>query len=260
MESENIQSAFMIGAGNVAWRLSDALSKKGIRFLGVYNRSKNTGKRLAAWLHVPFFSDITKIPIHADIYFLCVSDQSIAAVSQLSPENAGITVHVSGSTPLQNIDEKHRRRGIFYPLQTFNKERNIDFSKIPVAIEATNESDKNALIELASSISETVVVLDEKQRQALHVAAVFASNFTNYMYAVAAQILQEEHLDFELLMPLILETARRAGESGDPFAVQTGPAARNDRITIQKHLNFLQNDENLRIIYKLLTEAIRNNA
>ncbi|MDR0364162.1 MAG: DUF2520 domain-containing protein [Bacteroidales bacterium] len=256
MEGKVIKTAFMIGAGNVAWHLSTALQQQGIAFSGIYNRTKASALQLAEKLQCAFFSSMHEIPNDVDIYFITTSDQSIVPISEELPENNGIVVHVSGSTAINVIDKKHQRRGVFYPLQTFNKEREVDFHKIPIAIEATNESDEKILERLALRLSETVISLTEEQRQALHVAAVFASNFTNYMHALSADILKSNHLDFRLLMPLIQETAKRAGETDNPFSAQTGPAVRNDLITIQKHLDFLFPNEKLKNIYQFLTEAI----
>lgn len=250
-------NVFLIGAGNVAWHLSTALHAQDIRFMGVFNRTKEHAVELADALGCVVCPSLQEAPKNADLYLICTSDNSIAAVSAALPDNDGMVVHVSGSTSIDNIDRKHHRRGVFYPLQTFNKNRPIDFRNIPIAIEATTEEDTGLLMDVGRRLSETVVRMDGTQREALHVAAVFASNFTNYLYALSAYILQNNNLDFRLMLPLISETAKRVSETNHPMMVQTGPAIRNDVDTIQRHLSFLEQKPELRELYYIITEAIR---
>lgn len=253
-------SIFLLGAGNVAWHLSAALAARGCRFLGVYNRTFQHAETLAEKLHCPVISDLTQAPKDADVYLICTSDEVITAMSVLLSENNGLVVHVSGSAAIDAIDKKHARRGVMYPLQTFNKSSSVEFTDIPVFIEAERQSDLDFLMSFARLLSEVVIPLKVEQRRALHVAAVFACNFTNFMYALAAEIMQENGMDFQLLFPLIQETAQRIKNADNPMSLQTGPAVRNDVETIQKHLDLLKNKPKLQELYRILTQSIRKHS
>ena len=247
---------FLLGSGNVAWHLSAALSAKGCRFLGVYNRTLRHAQALAEKLHCPVVADLEQAPRDADLYLICTSDNAIASVSALLPENSGLVAHVSGSAAIDYIDKKHKRRGVMYPLQTFNKGRLVDLTNVPIFVEADNVSDVDFLTSLARLFSETVIPLKGEQRKALHVAAVFACNFTNFMYGLAAEIMQKNGLDFQLLSPLIQETAKRVEITDNPMTLQTGPAARNDVKTIREHLNLLKNRPDIQELYQMLTQKM----
>lgn len=253
----NTFTVFLIGSGNVAWHLSAALAAKGCRFLGVYSRTFQHAETLAEQLHCPVIFDLTQTPKNADVYLICTSDEVINSVSALLPKNNGLVVHVSGSAAIDAIDKKHTRRGVMYPLQTFNKECSTDFADIPVFIETESRFDMDFLTSFARLLSNVILPLKEEQRQALHVAAVFACNFTNFMYALAAEIMKKNEMDFQLLFPLIQETAQRIKNTDNPMSLQTGPAVRNDVETIQKHLDILKNKPNLQKLYQILTQSIR---
>src|SRR5690606_21523202 len=147
------------------------------------------------------------------------------------------------------------RRGVFYPLQTFSKNKEVDFQTIPICIEAENDDDFALLKNLGKQISKVVHPINSEERAKIHVAAVFVNNFVNYCYLVGKEILDENELPFDILSPLIAETAHKI-EALTPFEAQTGPAKRNDRNTIKKHLNLL-NNPNQRQLYELMTEMIR---
>jgi predicted short-subunit dehydrogenase-like oxidoreductase (DUF2520 family) len=253
----NLPTIFLLGSGNVAWHLSAILAEKGCRFLGVYNRTPQHAKGLSEKLNCPIVSDLEQAPRDADVYLICTSDRTIVPVSALLPENSGLTVHVSGSAAIDDIDKKHKRRGVMYPLQTFNRTRHVSLTNVPVFVEADTLSDVDFLMTLAGLISDVVIPLEGERRKMLHVAAVFACNFTNFMYGLAADIMQENGLDFQLLFPLIQETAKRVENSNNPMMLQTGPAVRNDITTIQNHLDSLKNHPNLRKLYQMLTQSIR---
>ena len=247
---------FLIGSGNVAWHLSAALAAKGCRFVGIHNRTPQHAQALGEKLCCPIVSDLEQAPKDADLYLICTSDRAIASVSALLPENSGLVAHVSGAAAIDDIDKKHERRGVMYPLQTFNKGRFVDLTDVPVFVEAAGQSDVDFLMALARLISDTVISLEGEQRKALHTAAVFACNFTNFMYGLSAEIMQENGLDFQLLLPLIRETAKRMETTNDPMTLQTGPAVRNDVRTIGKHYEFLKNRPGLQELYEILTISI----
>jgi predicted short-subunit dehydrogenase-like oxidoreductase (DUF2520 family) len=247
---------FLLGSGNVAWQLSRAFAEKRCKFLGMYSRTFQNTRKLATRLQCPVVKDVSKAPTHADIYLICTSDDAIAPVSALLPKHGGMTIHVSGSAAMEDIDKKHRRRAVMYPLQTFNKNRTMNLNEVPIFIETENEDDMRFLTYFAQLISDNVVPMNYEQRKILHVAAVFACNFTNFMYSLAAEFLQKHELDFQLLFPLIVETAKRLENINNPMLFQTGPAVRNDLQTIQKHLDLLKEQPQLRELYEIVSKAI----
>uniref|UniRef100_UPI00375353BC Rossmann-like and DUF2520 domain-containing protein n=1 Tax=Flavobacterium sp. TaxID=239 RepID=UPI00375353BC len=194
--------------------------------------------------------------VEADLYIIAVSDDAISKVSSQLPFKNRLVVHTSGSVPIDSLDNKNRR-GIFYPLQTFTKNKAVDFSQIPFCLESENDSDFELLEKVAKSISNNVFKSNEKQRKALHISAVFVNNFVNEMYRIGNEICDENKIPFEILKPLILETVNKV-MTLSPSAAQTGPAKRNDTQTIEAHLDFLSN-ENHATIYKILTQSIQNN-
>jgi predicted short-subunit dehydrogenase-like oxidoreductase (DUF2520 family) len=191
----------------------------------------------------------------ADLYIIAVSDDAIAEVSSKLPFENRLVVHTSGSAPLTVLNNKNRK-GVFYPLQTFTKGKTVDFKTIPLCLETEFESDYTVLNDVALSISDSVNTIDSHQRKALHVAAVFVNNFTNYLYQLGSDICVENHVPFDILKPLILETAEKL-LALSPKDAQTGPAKRNDISTIEAHESFLS-DENQSTIYKILTQSIQN--
>jgi predicted short-subunit dehydrogenase-like oxidoreductase (DUF2520 family) len=191
----------------------------------------------------------------ADLYILAVSDDAITSVSSQLPFENKLVVHTSGSAPMTSLDNKNRK-GVFYPLQTFTKGKAVDFKTIPFCLETQFENDYTLLEKVAKSISNNVFAIDSHQRKALHVAAVFVNNFTNHLYQLGNDICQENNVSFDILKPLILETANKI-LTLSPEAAQTGPAKRNDISTIAAHESFLTN-ENQSIIYKILTQSIQN--
>ena len=166
-----------------------------------------------------------------------------------------MVVHTSGSSALAVLDNKNRK-GVFYPLQTFTKGKKVDFTPIPICLETENEQDYQLLENLGNCISKKVFQINSEQRKSLHVAAVFVCNFVNHLYQIGNEICEANQIPFEVLHPLIQETAQKILEL-TPKEAQTGPALRNDTKTIQKHLDFLS-DENYTTIYKLLTQSIQN--
>jgi len=244
----------LIGSGNVAHHLIEAFAKSAtVQVLQVFSRRKE--------VIIPLF-DSNKITdnvndlVEADIYIIAVSDDAIASVSSKLPFNNRLVVHTSGTVSINSLDSKNRK-GIFYPLQTFTKNKTVDFSQIPICLEIENDSDFELLENLAKTISNTVFKINSIQRKALHVSAVFVNNFVNEMYRIGNEICEENKVPFEILKPLILETVNKVMNLS-PKEAQTGPAKRNDTQTIEAHLNFLSN-ENHATIYKILTQSIQNN-
>ncbi|HEX8563394.1 MAG TPA: DUF2520 domain-containing protein [Flavobacterium sp.] len=234
----------LIGNGNVAYHLANAFRKSlEIELVQQYSRSASPD----------FINDLGDLA-DADLYIVAVSDNAIAGISTKLPFENRLVVHTSGSVPITDIVPKNRR-GSFYPLQTFSKERAINWNDVPICLEAENEKDYQTLHHVAQTLTSRIFSISSLQRRALHVAAVFASNFTNHLYAIANDICNDNDVPFETLLPLIAETAAKINVLSPPEA-QTGPAIRNDINTIDAHLGFLT-DERQKKIYELLTQSIQ---
>lgn len=240
----------LLGSGNVATHLFQAFSKANeVEVVQVFSRT--ISKDFPESIQTSNFNQI----LDADVYVICVSDNAIANVSNQLQFKNRLVVHTSGSTDFDVLDAKNKR-GVFYPLQTFSKNKAVDFTEIPICLETENPSDYEILEKLANSISNSVNKIDGKQRKALHVSAVFVCNFTNHLYQIGNKICEENNISFHILQPLIEETALKI-KSLSPQEAQTGPAVRNDTKTIEKHIDFLT-DENQKEIYKILTKSIQN--
>ncbi|MFH6959905.1 Rossmann-like and DUF2520 domain-containing protein [Flavobacterium aquidurense] len=244
----------LIGSGNVAQHLIKTFTKSElVEIVQVFSRKKETLASLIEFDKITSdFEDLKE----ADLYIIAVSDKAIADVSKQLPFQNRIVVHTSGAASLDVLDSKNRK-GVFYPLQTFSKSKEIDFSTVPLCLEAENTFDFRVLETVGKSISNAVFAINSDQRKALHVAAVFVNNFTNHLYQIGQEICEEHQVPFEVLKPLIKETAEKINTL-DPIDAQTGPAKRHDSNTIEAHLEYLTN-VNQKNIYKILTQSIQNN-
>lgn len=243
----------LLGAGNVAFHLYEVFSThKEIELLQWYNR---TVSKLSQFKNeVEITDDLESINPNAHIYILAIPDDAIGAVSsQLNLENK-LVVHTSGSVSIHELDKK-LRRGVFYPLQTFSKEAEIDFKNVPICIEALDKEDFKVLKKLAETIESPAYKINTEQRQTLHLAAVYVNNFTNQLYRIAHELVDAKQISFDILKPLILETAKKI-ETLSPYMAQTGPAKRNDKKTLKRHLKSIENPQH-KEIYELLTQSIK---
>jgi len=245
----------ILGSGNVATLLGGALLEAGYDILQIWSRNLKHAEVLAASLHARFTDDINRIDSSADLYLLSVSDDAISSLSERIQAIEGIIVHTSGSTSMNVFENKFSKYGVFYPFQTFSKERKVDFKQAPVLLEASEPGVLAVLKSIALSISTIVLECNSEQRKVLHIAAVFACNFSNYMYIIAQKLLQENRLDFNLLRPLILETANKV-QNFMPEDAQTGPAVRNDFATVNSHIKQLENRPDILAVYQLLSDQI----
>ena len=246
----------LLGSGNVATHMGNALVRGGHHIKQVYSRTHAHAAALAEALGAEAVVDLAAIDTHADVYILAVKDDAIATVAtQLPATLQGVVAHTAGSVDMAVFDGYAASYGVCYPLQTFSKEKAVDFSIVPMAVEASDDAAMDVLEPLAKSMSDRVFRCDSKQRLSLHVAAVFACNFSNHLYATAADILREHGLDFDLIRPLILETAQKV-LTHQPNDVQTGPAVRNDVRTLAKHRVFLEDYPALAELYVLISHRI----
>ena len=242
-----------LGAGNLATNLAKALYRKGFRIMQVYSRTEESARTLANEVEAEYITDLKGVSNEARLYIISLKD---AAFVELLPQitdgkQHALLVHTAGSIPM-NIWEGHAERyGVFYPMQTFSKQRTVDFRQIPVFVESNSAEDTRTLKDIASVLSENVYEADSEQRKSLHLAAVFTCNFTNHMYALAAGLLKKYGLPFEVMLPLIDETARKVHEL-EPRLAQT----RYDENVIGEHLQMLSDEPDMQELYRLISESI----
>jgi predicted short-subunit dehydrogenase-like oxidoreductase (DUF2520 family) len=246
----------LIGAGNVATHLGLALKNNGYCILQVFSRTESSASKLSGKLRSEFITNLDKLNLHADLYIVSVPDDAVDAVVQKIKLKDRMIVHTSGSLPMNVLKDLSANYGVVYPLQTFSKTRKVDFETIPVCVEANSKMGLDTLKKFAATISGDVREVSSEQREKLHLAAVFASNFPNLMYSIAAEIVKQAHLDFSILRPLIKETAEKVMEL-DPLQAQTGPAKRGDQKILEKHLEMLKGSPEFKEIYQLLSKGIQ---
>ena len=246
-----MKNIILLGSGNVATHLGIALKNSNYTIVQVYSKSIKNAKILANKLEARFTNDLSKLK-SADLIIVCIKDDAILSVlSQI--KNTAI-VHTSGSIELNVFKEKFSNYGVFYPLQTFNKEVDINISEIPFCIEGNSLEFERKIIEIAKSLSNNVVKMNSQQRKQLHIAAVFACNFTNHMYSIADDLLSKKNIDFKILLPLIRKTNANLN-SNKPNKVQTGPAKRKDTAIIEEHIATI-NEKEIKELYQKITNNI----
>ncbi|HOI48680.1 MAG TPA: F420-dependent NADP oxidoreductase [Prolixibacteraceae bacterium] len=248
-------SVVMIGAGNLATHLAMALTAAGNQVVQVYSQTAASASALAEKTGAGWTTSPAAIVRDAQIYFLAVKDSAMLPVLRESGLSGQLLVHCAGSVPMTVLHGFSDQVGVLYPLQTFSKNREVNFRTIPVFIEAATPDVETILRGVASQLSETVVNASSEQRQALHLAAVFACNFVNHFYAVAEELCAANHLSFDYLKPLIRETARKI-ETISPFEAQTGPAVRFDRNVMDTHLAALGKFPGFQNLYETVSQSI----
>jgi len=246
----------IIGTGNVATHLAIALHRGGIGIHQVFGRNTDNLKSLASKVSAkPIFSLLEIDTVNVDAILIAVKDDVIEDVAnQLATSNA-IFAHTSGTVGIDAL-KNHQNRGVFYPLQTFSKSKEMDLSDIPFCIEGSDKSTKLSLLNLATVLSNDVRFVDSKTRKSLHIAAVFASNFSNHMLAISEKLLKKTGQDLSILKPLVTETLSKAFSS-NPVQAQTGPANRNDLEVMRNHLAQLEKEPLQKDIYALISESIK---
>ncbi len=252
-KSKNLRIG-IVGSGNMATRLTKVFIDNGQKPVCILSNSVSGSK-----LSETFFLPLISLPEEAskvDLWLVCLRDELLTPEFASRFSEDAFLCHTAGSVGLDAFGHR-KRNGVFYPLQTLSKEREVNFRHIPICIEASVESDLEILETLAKTISEDVRRMDSEQRLAAHLAAVFVSNFVNHFYKIGKELLSEKNLDFGLLKPLILETALKALEIS-PENAQTGPALRNERKVMEKHLELLKNKTQLAEIYNIISKSIQD--
>lgn len=247
----------LIGAGNVAHHLAPALLNAGLNLCQIYSRSIESARELGKKTGITYTADLFAVYPDCDVYIFCVSDDVLPSLfKSLRINKKALVLHTSGSVPLSVFGSGFENYGVLYPLQTFSKKRALNFREVPLCVEASNEFSRKAVLSLAEKLSERVQEISSDKRKKLHLAAVFANNFTNHLYGMAGKMLEEEGLDFSLLRPLIFETAHKVMLLS-PEEAQTGPARRGDESILSMHKSLLKNDKKRLTLYTLLSDSIK---
>jgi len=249
----------LIGAGNLASQLAPALASKGHCFLQVFSRTEDSAQQLASALQCESVVRPELIRDDADLYICALKDDALSQVLARIKFGKGLVVHTAGSLPMNLLAKYTPNHGVFYPLQSFSKQRQVDFSEVPFFIEAAFPESLEILRKLASCLSEKIIPADSEQRKQLHLSAVFANNFVNYLYSIAEDLVNEKGLDFKYLLPLINETARKV-QTLTPVQAQTGPAVRFDHAVMDSHLELLNNHPDWKLLYEKMSEGIHERA
>lgn len=256
----NIHST-LLGSGNMAWHLSKAFMQNNIPFSEIIGRNKIPTIEIAERFQIKKCKhQLHQINSATDIVFLAISDDAIEEVANtlqkyINPKT--IVVHCSGATSSKVLQKSTDNFGIFYPFLSLSKQTEIDYGNMPICILGVNKKVETFLLELATIISDDVHILNDKQRAQLHLAAVFANNFTNHLIKIAFDLLEKESIDTQLLLPLLQQGIKKIHDI-HPWVAQTGPAIRNDQQTILKHLNMLENESTFKEIYKLISQSIQS--
>lgn len=267
----------LIGAGNLATHLGKALRAAGHDMLQVFSRTMQSAETLASLLDAEPLTDIAQVRDDADVYIFSVKDSALVQlVAQLcrheadglgedgvvnalrkakKGEHERVFLHTAGSMPMSVFKGMAQHYGVLYPMQTFSKQREVDFSIIPCFVEANDEFAQKQIEGLAREISGRVYLLSSEDRKYLHLSAVFACNFANHCYAISQELLEEHGIPFDVMLPLINETAAKVHEM-KPKDAQTGPAVRYDENVIGKQSKLLENHPHFKKVYDSMSKSI----
>lgn len=255
MKNVNDLTIVCVGAGNLATHITLEMKRIGLHIAQIYSRTKASAQLLGDQLGVPYTNDLNAL-CEADIYLFALKDNALKEVLDRMPFRKGIRLHTSGSMPTTVFATYGAEPyGVIYPMQTFSKRKTVEWSEMPFFIEASDPETLQTIIGLVNRFGAQYHIADSEQRKLIHLAAVFACNFTNHMYAIAAEIAQQAGLPFEVLMPLIKESVRKI-ETLSPVEAQTGPAVRYDTNVIDKHIALLGSDSTYAALYRLISESI----
>ena len=246
----------LIGAGNLATHLGKALHAAGHDMVQVFSRTMQSAETLASLLDAEPLTDIAQVRDDADVYIFSVKDSALEQlISQLCGGEKKVLLHTAGSMPMSVFRGKALHYGVLYPMQTFSKQREVDFSIIPCFVEANDEFALKQIEGLAGQISHRVYQLSSEDRKYLHLSAVFACNFANHCYAASQELLQQHGIPFDVMLPLIDETAAKV-HGMTPKEAQTGPAVRYDENVIGKQIQLLENQPYFQKIYDCMSKSI----
>jgi len=245
----------MIGAGNVSTHISRHLHFKGQQISCIYSRSMESVSVLASELGCAGTADPDKVPEHADFYIVSIPDGAVSEIVSKFRGRKGIWLHTAGALSMEVFQESFSSYGVLYPLQTLSKSQSLNLETTPFLVEGSSEEVSESIFRLASILSTNIHGVDSDSRRIIHLAAVYANNFTNHMVHIGQQILHENELDPKLLDPILKETVRKILDLGAREA-QTGPALRNDRETMQKHTELLKQHPEWEKLYTFISRDI----
>lgn len=245
-----------VGSGNVATHLAKAFYHAGFNIFEICSPTLEHAKLLAEKVEASYLENVSELK-ETDLLVISAKDDEIINIVNLIQTNVGCIVHTSGATNINVFKNKFENYGVLYPLQTFSKNTDLDFSTVPLCIEGSNSLIESQLIEIGNKLSGSVQVIDSLKRKQIHLAAVFVCNFVNHLFAIGDNLLKESHISFDILMPLIDETVRKI-KMDNPLKVQTGPAVRDDKKVMANHLELLNDMPEFQEIYKLLSSSIKN--
>ncbi len=265
MQQFNVQiiskpDIIFLGAGNVAWHLAGELKNNGFNIKQIYSRTLKSATELALRTDSEAVNLIENIE-DTELYIVSVPDKILQELSKnkifRNKINNKLVIHTAGSVDMDILSDLSENFGVFYPLQTFSKQKKINFSDIPICIEANSVKNENILLEIAGKISTDVQKINSLQRKYIHLSAVFSCNFVNRFYSISEEILAQNNINFDILKPLIKETTEKLLTIGNPKELQTGPAVRNDIQTMKKHLELLKTTPDYQKLYKIISENIK---
>jgi len=246
----------ILGAGNVATHLTKALIKEGFDVRQIFSRTIESARELGVKTGVHFTNNLAELYKEADIYIFALSDTAIEKLASMIDFNHDpLLLHTAGSVSIDVLKNSSKNYGVLYPLQTFSKSRELDFKKVPLCVDANTKHNIKEVSQIAATLSDNTRIMGEDERKKIHLAAVFACNFTNYMYSQAEEILKQDNIDFNIIKPLIEETAAKVQDLS-PAKAQTGPAIRNDKATMNKHKELLENFNELKKLYTFISNNI----
>ncbi len=255
-KSSDVKNVVIIGSGNVATHFGIAIKNAGYKIVQVYSPDKKNASILAKKISGKPVINVNAIDLNANLYIIAVKDDAIKTIAKKLSLKDKIIVHTSGSTEMEVLKHSSENVGVLYPLQTLSKNTNIDFSLVPLFIESNNKQTENTLKQFAKKLSKIVHIADSEKRKYIHLAAVFACNFSNHMYSCAEAIAQQQKIPFSTFIPLIEETAKKISLQS-PHKAQTGPALRADKKTIKLQQKLLRDKPRIKKLYKLISDSIR---
>lgn len=250
-----IEHISFIGAGNVATHLATGLHSSGIKIVQVWSGHAENAEILANKTGAGVCKDLADLSTQVDMVIVSVKDDALPEVFNQLPLDLPAIVHTSGSLDMKLLQGRSANIGVFYPLQSFNKNEVVDLAQVPICVEANSDLFAEQLFQLGQRLKGNVQYINSTQRIQLHIAAVIANNFTNYLFSISHELVVKHHLPFSLLIPLIQRTVNRLG-NGDPALMQTGPAQRGDVELIKKHIGLLTHDPEIAEVYKFLSDKI----
>lgn len=246
---------YIVGTGNTAWFMATRLVKAGHTCMGIYGRQKDRAEQLAKAIKAPVLNSLSDIGDDADCCILAITDHAIKDVAGNFSFQQTTLVHTAGSVNRTVLEPFAQHTGVLWPIYSIVKDNLPKHREVPVTIKGNTEHAEDVLLQLATSITDIYYTISWEQRQWLHLCAVLCNNFTNHMMAVSEQICHKQHVPFSLLYPIVTQTAERIRQSS-PKLLQTGPAKRNDMITIDRHLGLLGQNPEWMALYKAITTSI----